>query len=185
VTREHVRLALAGRTDRGVHAVGQVASGRVAWDGELERLRFATDSLTGDDISVYRVAEVDDTFHARFSAVRREYRYRVFVSHLKPVLLRGLVWPVQMALDVERMNDASSIVRGEHDFRSFAGAGTGSGDGPDQLHDPAGSRRPIARRRGRRSAIRLNTTCIYPTSPSPCAKSSRWADTAKWVSAGL
>jgi tRNA pseudouridine38-40 synthase len=128
VSGEHVRLAFAGRTDRGVHAVGQVASGEVAWARDLERLRHALDSLTGDDLVVYRVREVDEAFHARFSARQREYRYRVFVSDLAPVLLRDLVWPIRFEMALDVLNEASAMLIGELDFRSFAGAGTGTAE---------------------------------------------------------
>lgn len=131
VTSTEVRLAFAGRTDRGVHAVGQVASGRLTWEKDLERLRYALDSLTGDDLVVYRVAEVDDRFHARFSAVRREYRYRIFVSSRAPVLLRGFVWWIRTPIDIERVRTASRSLTGSRDFRSFAGAGFGTGDSAD------------------------------------------------------
>lgn len=125
---EHAQLAFAGRTDRGVHAVGQVASGSVLWPGELERLRYALDRLSADDIVVNGVGDVDETFHARFSARRREYRYRIVVSNHAPVLLRGLVWWMRSPLDMDRLQDASSRLVGDRDFRTFSGAGTGSGD---------------------------------------------------------
>ncbi len=128
VTGHDVRLAFAGRTDRGVHAVGQVASGTVTWRDDLERLRHALDSLTDDDLAVYRVQQVNEEFHARFSAIRREYRYRVFVSNQAPVLLRGLVWPIRSAIDIEQVNAASERLIGHIDFRSFAGAGHGVGE---------------------------------------------------------
>lgn len=125
---EHAQLAFAGRTDRGVHAVGQVASGSVQWSGELERLRYALDRLSADDIVVYGVEDVDEGFHARFSARRREYRYRIVVSNQAPVLLRGLVWWQRSPLDLNRLQDASSRFVGDRDFRTFSGAGTGSGE---------------------------------------------------------
>jgi tRNA pseudouridine38-40 synthase len=126
VTGEDVRLAFAGRTDRGVHAVGQVASGSVRWHRGLERLRHAIHSLTGNDLAVYRVTEVEEAFHARFSARSREYRYRVFASNLAPVLLRDVVWPIRSEVALDALNEASASLTGEQDFRTFAGAGTGT-----------------------------------------------------------
>jgi tRNA pseudouridine38-40 synthase len=122
-----VSLVFAGRTDRGVHATGQVASGTVTWSKSLERLRYALDRLTAEDLRIYAVREVSSGFHARFSARKREYRYRIFVSNHAPVLLRGLVWWVKPPLDVDRLQDAADRLVGDQDFRSFAGAGTGSG----------------------------------------------------------
>lgn len=121
-------LALAGRTDRGVHAIGQVASGRVDWPRDLERLRFALDSLTGDDLVVRGVSEVGESFHARFSAIRREYRYRIRVAERAPVLTAGTVWWVREDLDLDAMNRAAALLVGERDFRSFTGKGFGSGE---------------------------------------------------------
>jgi tRNA pseudouridine38-40 synthase len=126
VTGQRSRLAFAGRTDRGVHAVGQVATGTVQWSGDLEHLRYAIDSVTGADLRVYRVVEVDPEFHARFSARRREYRYRVFAGDLAPVLLRKLVWSVRTSVDLDLMNRAGGLLAGETDFKSFAGAGKGT-----------------------------------------------------------
>ncbi len=127
ITQQEPRLAFAGRTDRGVHAIGQVASGSVSWTGDLERLRHAIDSRSPEDLRVYRVSDAEDGFHARFSASRREYRYRVLRSDLAPVLLRGLMWPVRKSIDLNRLNDASKRLVGERDFRSFTGAGQGAG----------------------------------------------------------
>lgn len=121
------RIHFAGRTDRGVHAVGQVASGEVVWNKDLERLRHALDSLTGPDLAVYCVSAVNDGFHARFSAVRREYRYRIWNTGRAPVLARELVWWVRQPLDFGAMQAASDLLAGESDFRSFTGKGFGTG----------------------------------------------------------
>lgn len=127
VTGRFERFAFAGRTDRGVHAVGQVASGKLHWSKDLERLRYALDSVTGNDLVVYRVSDADPGFHARHSARRREYRYRIYASKSAPVLLRGHVWWLRRTLDLDRLNAASRKLIGRRDFRSFAGDGIGSG----------------------------------------------------------
>jgi tRNA pseudouridine38-40 synthase len=127
VTGRSTSLVFSGRTDRGVHAVGQVASGRVVWQKDLERLRHALDALTGDDLVVKSISEVDERFHARFSARRREYRYRIWIAERSPILMRDSVWWVREGLDLERLNRAGARLIGEHDFRSFTGKGFGSG----------------------------------------------------------
>ena len=125
LTGEDVTIALAGRTDRGVHAVGQVASGSVRWRQDVESLRFAVDSLTPNDVTIQAVRDVSDSFHARFDAQEREYRYRIWNARTPPTLLRRFAWHVRSELDVERMNTAAAMLIGRRDFSSFAGAGLG------------------------------------------------------------
>ncbi|MEX1157994.1 MAG: tRNA pseudouridine synthase A, partial [Thermomicrobiales bacterium] len=74
------RTVFAGRTDRGVHAVGQVASVDLDWRASDRDLRDALNSLAPADLSVSEVATVANTFHARYDAISREYRYRIVVD---------------------------------------------------------------------------------------------------------
>ncbi|MEX2426208.1 MAG: tRNA pseudouridine(38-40) synthase TruA [Thermomicrobiaceae bacterium] len=126
ITGKQSRLALAGRTDRGVHAVGQVASLTVLWQDGLERLRYGIDSVTPDDLVIFQVRDVGPEFHARFSAKSREYRYRVFASERAPVAIAGHVWHLKTRLLLDELNRASEWLLGRQDFRSFAGAGLGT-----------------------------------------------------------
>ena len=125
LSSREVELAFAGRTDRGVHAVGQVASGEVAWRRDDESLRFALDSLTPEDVTITGVRQADSQFHARFSARSREYRYRIWNGPVPPVLVKRYAWHVRTDLDVRLMSSAAELLIGEHDFSSFAGAGLG------------------------------------------------------------
>ncbi len=118
-------IDLAGRTDRGVHAVGQVASSSVRWRNDQESLRYALDSVTPHDVSILALSEAPDGFHARFDARAREYRYRVWCGHQPPILMRRYAWHVRHPMSVERMNEAAKLLIGRHDFASFAGAGLG------------------------------------------------------------
>jgi len=132
LTNQDVRLAFAGRTDRGVHAVGQVASGSVLWRRDDESLRFALDSLTPDDVSITGVRTVDEAFHARYSARSRVYRYRIWNGPTPPILVRRFVWHERAELNLAAMNVAAQCLIGEHDFASFAGDGLGvPGSGVD------------------------------------------------------
>ena len=121
-----VDLTCAGRTDRGVHAVAQVVHvdvepedgrARAALD-DLERLRERLDRMVGGAISLWRLAEVDGDFDARFSATWRAYRYRL-ASHPGDPRLRNVVWHVPGPLDTGAMHDAAQAVVGEHDYASF------------------------------------------------------------------
>lgn len=120
------RVTMAGRTDRGVHAVGQVAGVRLNWRGSTEALARALHATTPDDVVIYDAREVHERFHARFDARSREYRYRIWRGPRPPVLLRRAVWPVANALDVGAIRQGAETLRGQHDFASFAGAGLGT-----------------------------------------------------------
>lgn len=121
---EPTRVTLAGRTDRGVHAVGQVASLTLRWARSAAELARALMALTPDDVVVYGAQEVAPTFHARFDARWREYRY--FVWEGSPaVLLRRSVWQVRRGLDLAAMEMATGAFVGQQDFAAVAGDGTG------------------------------------------------------------
>src|SRR5687768_7837181 len=80
------RTVFAGRTDRGVHAVGQVASVDVRWRRTDVELRDALNAVAPSDLVICEVKTVDETFHARFDAVSREYRYRMVTGSVPPIL---------------------------------------------------------------------------------------------------
>ena len=118
VLREDVRLTVAGRTDAGVHASGQVAHCDLASlpEGFRERLARALPA----DVRVLDVRPAPAGFDARFSAVRRHYAYRV-CDHpwaADPLRRRDTVpWP--RPLDVDRLNESAALLLGEHDFAAF------------------------------------------------------------------
>ena len=122
---EPVSVMLAGRTDRGVHAVGQVGS-CVDFRPEMtvERLQSALNLILPDDVGVSHLERVDDGFHPRYDAAWREYRYRLLVGAKQPIA--GHVgWVRRHALDVSRMSVASASLLGTHDLASFTGGGEG------------------------------------------------------------
>jgi len=110
----------AGRTDAGVHALGQVAHIDIAQDRDARTVLDALNHFLIDEPIVVLAAEaVDDSFHARFSATGRHYRYRILNRRPRPAATRGQVWWVPVPLDVDAMNDAAQELIGEHDFTSF------------------------------------------------------------------
>lgn len=111
--------AVAGRTDAGVHAVGQVVSFETEIEIDTERLRRSLNGLVGPEISVYSVSQEPDGFHARFSAKSRRYRYLLDPRPSPDPLLRHMVWHVGRELDTEAMTVVAEAVVGEHDFSSF------------------------------------------------------------------
>ncbi|MFL5912094.1 MAG: tRNA pseudouridine(38-40) synthase TruA [Gaiellaceae bacterium] len=113
------RLAVAGRTDTGVHALGNVVSADVEGGPPLERAAAALNTRLPDEISVIAAEAADPDFHARHSASARSYRYRLFTrSTQSPFELRRS-WSVSHPLDVEQLAAAAARLPGTHDFRAF------------------------------------------------------------------
>ena len=125
--QEPVRVVGAGRTDAGVHALGQVAHFHTRSTVEVERLRRALNALLPPDIAVRQLEEVPPGFHARRDATGRTYRYLIHRSDTPSALLRRYSWWVPVELDVERMRQASRYLLGWHDFSAF---GTPPGSNP-------------------------------------------------------
>ncbi len=117
-------LAVAGRTDAGVHATGQVASVDVDGGPPPERAAEALNTALPDDVAVLAVEEADADFHARFSARSRSYRYRVLARRTPSPLeaRRALWWP--RPVDSDALEAAAALLLGEHDFRAFTPAET-------------------------------------------------------------
>ncbi len=125
---EPVRANLAGRTDAGVHAWGQVASLDFPARPRLgtpEAVKRALNGVLPADLSVLEVEEVDAQFHARFSATRRCYRYLIWNAQEPLPLIRRYSLHVRRPLDAEAMSAAASLLVGTHDLASFAGQGMG------------------------------------------------------------
>jgi tRNA pseudouridine38-40 synthase len=112
-------LAVAGRTDAGVHATGQVASVDVDGGPRPEHAGEALTSALPHDVAVLGAEEASDDFHARFSARSRSYRYKVLARRGRSPLesRRALWWP--RAVDLDVLEAAAALVVGEHDFRAF------------------------------------------------------------------
>lgn len=112
-------LAIAGRTDAGVHATGQVASLDVEGGPAPERVPEALNAVLPADVAVIDAAEAPADFHARFSASSRAYRYRVLTRRAPSPLeaRRALWWPRPVDADV--LAAAAALLAGEHDFRAF------------------------------------------------------------------
>jgi tRNA pseudouridine38-40 synthase len=122
-TSETVSVRGAGRTDAGVHALGQVAHFDLARDWDPFRLREALNyHLRPNPIAVLDCEEAAADFDARFSATGRRYTYRILVRRAPPALDRGRVWWLPVALDAERMQVAARRLLGRHDFTTFRAA---------------------------------------------------------------
>jgi tRNA pseudouridine38-40 synthase len=119
-----VATVAAGRTDSGVHAIGQVAHVDLDKDWDALKIREALNwHLKPFGAQAVEVEEVDRRFHARFSAIHRVYLYRIYDRRARPVLDNGRVWHVGKPLDVDAMRAGAAILTGLHDFTSFRASG--------------------------------------------------------------
>ena len=110
----------AGRTDAGVHALGQVAHADLARDWDPVVLGKAINfHVRPHKVSVLGAERVLDEFHARFDAIARRYRYRILNRKSPPALERGKVWWIPQTLDSDAMHKAAQLLLGKHDFTTF------------------------------------------------------------------
>ena len=117
---ETVVVKGAGRTDAGVHALGQVAHIDLAGAWAPDTIRDALNAhLRPEPVAILAAEAVAEDFDARFSAVKRHYLYRIVNRRAPPALDRGKVWWVQVPLDAEAMHAAAQSLVGKHDFTTF------------------------------------------------------------------
>jgi tRNA pseudouridine38-40 synthase len=112
-------LAVAGRTDTGVHALANVASVEVEGGPPPGRAREALNAELPDDVAVTEAAEAEPGFHARHDAKARSYRYRVYRRAARSPFESKRSWWYPHALDEERLAESADLLLGEHDFRAF------------------------------------------------------------------
>jgi tRNA pseudouridine38-40 synthase len=117
LTGRNVRITGAGRTDAGVHALGQVACFPVDSRLPEKAYRDGLNALLPDDVRIIKASLIDGKFHARYDAVARSYRYILGLEH--SVLRRHFRWCPDTDLNISLMQDASETLLGEHDFTSF------------------------------------------------------------------
>jgi len=127
-----VPIVGAGRTDAGVHALGQVAAFSLERDIAPRTLVRALNFYLPAEIRAIRAEIVDPSFHARFDARSKLYRYQIWNGPAVPPMLRRTVWQVPGWLDVDAMAAASAELVGQHDFAAFQSVGT---DVPDTMRE--------------------------------------------------
>ena len=126
VTGEDVELIASGRTDAGVHALGQVANFKTNSNIELEKIPIAINSQVKKSIRIQNAEEVDQNFHSRFNCKRKTYRYVIDNSKYGSAIYRNISYHLPVALNVEDMKKAIKYFEGEHDFKAFKSSGTSS-----------------------------------------------------------
>ena len=124
LTGKRSKLYGSGRTDSGVHAYAQVANFHTDFSPPAEKTVPGLNAFLPPDIRVLRAYDVDDGFNARFCAVSKTYEYVIQNSRVLSPFLVNRAYLVKYPLDTDRMNEAASVLRGEHDFTSFMASGS-------------------------------------------------------------
>jgi tRNA pseudouridine38-40 synthase len=130
MTGEEIRVIASGRTDAGVHALGQVAHFRTVTRLGVRNLLMGINSLLPPDIAVREVCDVPPSFHARFDALSKVYLYRICNRPVRSALERNTAWFIWEPLDLARIAEALPVFEGTHDFSSFCSTHT---DSPDRV----------------------------------------------------
>ena len=126
ITGEQVELNASGRTDAGVHALGQVANFKTNSCLPLEKFPIALNAKLKKSIVIRKAEEVEEDFHARYHCKKKTYRYILNNSKEGTAIYRNLEYHIPQKLDVQAMKQAISYFEGEHDFQGFKASGTSS-----------------------------------------------------------
>ena len=126
ITGEDVELNASGRTDAGVHALGQVANFKTNSQIPIEKFAIAINSRLKKSIVIKKAEEVEERFHSRLNCKKKTYRYVINNSFEGSAIYRNLETHIPQKLDVEKMKEAIKYFEGEHDFKAFKASGTSS-----------------------------------------------------------
>jgi len=124
ITGERVPLIGSGRTDSGVHALGQVAHFKTQSRMDIRSMQRALNSLLPSDIVIQKIEEVEEDFHARKHSKSKVYEYQILNRNLRSAFQRGYVWHIPQELNLKEMEKATQCLIGEHDFSSFRSVGS-------------------------------------------------------------
>ena len=126
ITGEQVDLTASGRTDAGVHAIGQVANFKTNSNLPTEKFAIAINSKLKKSIRIQKAEEVEDRFHSRYNCKQKTYRYVINNAEQGSAIYRNLEYYVPIKLNIEDMKKAIKYFEGEHDFKGFKASGTSS-----------------------------------------------------------
>ncbi len=124
ITGENIALFGSGRTDSGVHALGQVANFKTESNIKAVEFQMGLNSVLSKDITIINAQEVDLDFHAQHSAKSKTYIYKIFNSPHPSALLRKRSWYIPQPLGLDQMKQSAEYLIGEHNFKAFAQSGT-------------------------------------------------------------
>jgi len=126
ITGEEIEIIGSGRTDAGVHALGQVANFKTNSNIPIEKFPLAINSKLKKSIIIKSAEEVEERFHSRYSVHSKKYRYVINNAPTGTAVYRELEYQFPIKLDVEKMQKAAKYFEGEHDFAAFKASGTSS-----------------------------------------------------------
>lgn len=126
ITGEEIELNASGRTDAGVHSLGQVANFKTNSKIDISKIPIAINSKLKKTIRILKAEEVDERFHSRLSCKRKTYRYVINNQEFSSAIYRNLEYHIPQKLDVSKMKQAIQYFEGEHDFKAFKASGTSS-----------------------------------------------------------
>ncbi len=126
ITGEKVELIASGRTDAGVHSIGQTANFKIQNEMSIDKIPIAINSQLKKSIRIKSAEEVEESFHSRYNCKKKTYRYIINNSEQGSAIYRNLEYHMPLKLDLAEMEKAIKYFEGEHDFKAFKSSG-GSG----------------------------------------------------------
>ncbi|WP_343345639.1 tRNA pseudouridine(38-40) synthase TruA [Terrisporobacter petrolearius] len=135
ITKEKVNIIGSGRTDAGVHALGQVANFKTNSNIPAARIPDALNAKLPKDISIIDCQEVSDDFHSRYSATGKIYRYLIYNKPYRSPLYKGISYHVRYDLDIEKMRVEAQLLLGTHEFKGFMSSGSSVKDTVRTIHN--------------------------------------------------
>ena len=126
ITGEQIELNASGRTDSGVHSLGQVANFKTNSSIPIEKIPIAINTKLKKSIRIIKAEEVEERFHSRLSCKKKTYRYIINNNETASAIYRNLEYHISQKLDIDKMKQAIKYFEGEHDFKAFKASGTSS-----------------------------------------------------------
>lgn len=135
ITKEKVNIIGSGRTDAGVHALGQVANFKINSNIPAARIPDALNAKLPKDISIIDCQEVSDDFHSRYSATGKIYRYLIYNKPYRSPLYKDISYHVRYDLDIQKMRVEAQSLLGTHEFKGFMSSGSSVKDTVRTIHN--------------------------------------------------
>lgn len=135
ITSEEVELVASGRTDAGVHGLGQVANFKTNSNIPIEKFPIALNTKLKRSIRILKAEEVDERFHSRYNCKKKTYRYVINNSINGTAIYRNLEYNFAQKLDVNKMKEAAKYFIGKHDFKGFKASGTSSKSSVREIYE--------------------------------------------------
>ena len=135
ITKENVKITGSGRTDAGVHALGQVANFKIQSSIPTDRIPKAINAKLPKDIVIIDCEEVNEDFHSRYSANSKTYRYMIYNSQYRSPIYKDISYQVKYDLDLDKIEREAKFLIGEYDFKGFMSSGSSVTDTVRTIYD--------------------------------------------------